>query len=381
MLGLFSSLKGNVEAAKRLTQPHTEGLVNRLHCSVTVVFLLGASLLVTCLDWIGNGNKISCVLEGAVDSWTIAQNVLNTYCYVLTTFTLPKHYSANVGEEAAQMGVGAFNPDTDEVSFKAYYQWVPFVLFLQALMFYAPHAIFKVWEGGKIKNIIAGLNTFILDKKERNKKERILADYFVESLNSHNLWALKMLFIEFLNLFVVVGNIYFVDVFLGGEFSTYGIRVLNFMEADPENRIDPMAVVFPRVTKCSFYKYGPSGTVQTHDTICVLPINIINEKIYVALWFWLIILSCLTIISLIYHIFTMITPTFTKIYIRSRTMNQSNLRLEEMGKHFEVGDWKLLYLLSKNMEPVVFGEFLRELYKSMSERHDKAGTSSKTILA
>ena len=71
-------------------------------------------------------------------------------------------------------------------------------------MFYAPHAIFKVWEGGKIKNIIAGLNTFILDKKERAKKERILADYFVESLNSHNLWALKMLFIEFLNLVTTV---------------------------------------------------------------------------------------------------------------------------------------------------------------------------------
>jgi hypothetical protein len=30
---------------------------------------------------------------------------------------------------------------------------------------------------------------------------------------------------------VVIGNIYFVDVFLGGEFSTYGIRVLNFLEA------------------------------------------------------------------------------------------------------------------------------------------------------
>ena len=61
---------------------------------------------------------------------------------------------------------------------------------------------------------------------------------------------------------------------------------------------------------------------------------------------------------------------------------QSNLRLEEMGKHFEVGDWKLLYLLSKNMEPVVFGEFLRELYKSMSERHDRAApaASSKSIL-
>ncbi len=36
-----------------------------------------------------------------------------------------------------------------------------------------------------------------------------------------------------------------------------------------------------------------------------------------------------------------------------------------MSKHFELGDWKLLYILSKNMEPLVFGEFLRELYKTM----------------
>ena len=64
-------------------------------------------------------------------------------------------------------------------------------------MFYVPHAIFKVWEGGKVKNIIAGLNTFILDKKERNKKERILADYFVESLNSHNLWVSRSAILHF----------------------------------------------------------------------------------------------------------------------------------------------------------------------------------------
>ena len=77
----------------------------------------------------------------------------------------------------------------------------------------------------------------------------------------------------------MIANIYFVDVFLGGEFSTYGIEVLGFLEADPENRIDPMATIFPRVTKCSFFKYGPSGTVQTLDSICVLPVNIMNEKV------------------------------------------------------------------------------------------------------
>ena len=85
--------------------------------------------------------------------------------------------------------------------------------------------------------------------------------------------------------------------------STYGIKVLSFLEADPEKRIDPMSAVFPRVTKCSFFKYGPSGTPQTHDAICVLPVNIVNEKIYVFLWFWMILLSALTVFSVMYHIF------------------------------------------------------------------------------
>ena len=35
--------------------------------------------------------------------------------------------------------------------YQAYYQWVPFVLFLQAGLFYAPHLLCKSWEGGKVK--------------------------------------------------------------------------------------------------------------------------------------------------------------------------------------------------------------------------------------
>ena len=31
------------------------------------------------------------------------------------------------------------------------------------------------------------------------------------------------------------------------------------MQEDPEDRVDPMARIFPRVTKCTFHHYGPSG--------------------------------------------------------------------------------------------------------------------------
>ncbi len=56
------------------------------------------------------------------------------------------------------------------------------------------------------------------------------------------------------------------------------------------------------------------------------------------------------------------------MYLKSRTMNQPDLHLDEIGRELELGDWKLLYLLAKNMEPVVFCEFLRELHGAMKER-------------
>lgn len=138
-----------------------------------------------------------------------------------------------------------------------------------------------------------------------------------------------------------------------------------------------MATVFPRVTKCSFFKYGPSGTVQTHDAICVLPVNIVNEKIYVFLWFWLILLSGLTVFSAIYHIFLMVTPAMTRMMLRNQSLYQQDLPFDEMGKHFELGDWKLLYILSRNMEPLVFGEFVKELYKAMKDANSNAEKAEK----
>lgn len=42
-------------------------------------------------------------------------------------------------------------PRSGEEEVKAYYQWVPFMLFLQSIMFYLPHIIYKSVEGGKIK--------------------------------------------------------------------------------------------------------------------------------------------------------------------------------------------------------------------------------------
>ena len=37
--------------------------------------------------------------------------------------------------------------------------------------------------------------------------------------------------------------------FLGYEFSTYGLNVINYTEMEAEERPDPLAVVFPKVIR------------------------------------------------------------------------------------------------------------------------------------
>ena len=60
-----------------------------------------------------------------------------------------------------------------------------------------------------------------------------------------------------------------------------------------------MIYVFPRMTKCTFHKFGTSGNIEKHDALCILPLNIVNEKIYIFIWFWLLILGFLTFLILV----------------------------------------------------------------------------------
>ena len=149
---------------------------------------------------------------------------------------------------------------------------------------------------------MGSLKLFQLNKETRKDEENALAKYFTETMGLHDGWAARILIAHSLYLINVVGQIFFTDCFLGYEFSTYGVHAASFLEQESQERTDPMARVFPRVTKCTFHKYGPSGGIQRHDAQCVLPINILNEKIYVFLWFWFAILTCFTILDLLHHV-------------------------------------------------------------------------------
>ena len=109
---------------------------------------------------------------------------------------------------------------------------------------------------------------------------------------------------------------------------TYGTDVLNFINLEDEDRSDPMMEVFPRVTKCTFHKYGSSGTIQKHDALCVLGLNIINEKIYITLWFWFVLLAVLTALYTVYIVAIISMPGLRRNLITPKSSKMINSRMK-----------------------------------------------------
>ena len=235
-------------------------------------------------------------------------------------------------------------------------------------MFYIPRYLWKVWEAGKVKMLVMQLNSPIVADEDKKERKSMLVNYFSVNLHNHSFYAFRFFICEILNFVNVVGQIYFTDRFLGYEFTTYGTRVLSMSESALGSRSDAMEMVFPKVTKCTFRKYGSSGTVETHDGLCVLPLNIFNEKIYIFLWFWFTILALVSGLGLIYRICTFFKPV-RRIVLGARSRMASDDDLDVVSRYCKIGDWFLLNQLAKNMDPIIFKEFIADLAQNLNGKN------------
>lgn len=218
--------------------------------------------------------------------------------------------------------------------------------------------------------LVLDLNVPIVSEDCKEDRKKILISYIHENLRRHNFYAFRFFICEALNFVNVIGQMYFMNYFLDGEFFKYGPEVLSFTEMEPEQRGDPMSRVFPKLTKCTFHKYGASGSVQKFDGLCVLPLNIVNEKIYVFLWFWFMILSILTGFSLVYRMFVVCAPKVRLYLLRARTRLSSHQDIEHISNKCQIGDWFILYQLGKNIDPLIFKEIITELAMKLNGKHD-----------
>nr|BDT61663.1 MAG: innexin [Marsupenaeus japonicus endogenous nimavirus]BDT62322.1 MAG: innexin [Melicertus latisulcatus majanivirus] len=327
-LGLLSTLRGILQGKRNAD---IENIMSKLHYRVTTTVLFSFCLIVTTNTLVGD--PISCIVDRTNPK--LSDKVINTYCWIHTTFTIPNRIYKE--RDTHFPGISNYNR-VDTITYHAYYQWVPFMLFLQGLMFYAPHYFWKTLEGGRLQSIVTDFSTPIFNSEERRKRIKQLADYLQNSLWRNNTYVIKYLICEFLYLLNCIINIVLIDKFLNGMFITYGTDVLSYNEVtDHENKIHPMIALFPRMAKCSMNMYGSSGSIERHDFLCVLAVNVVNEKIYLIMWFWLFFLISMS--------------SNKKVNVVIQTFNQ-------------MGDIFILSLLKKNID----SQYLELLVTELSAR-------------
>lgn len=111
MLDIFRGLKSLV----KISHIQIDSPVFRLHYSITVMMLIAFSLIVTTRQYVGN--PIDCV-----HTKDIPEDVLNTYCWIHSTYALKSMFLKKLGKEVPYPGVGNSEGKHDDRKVYRYYQ-------------------------------------------------------------------------------------------------------------------------------------------------------------------------------------------------------------------------------------------------------------------
>jgi hypothetical protein len=117
-------------------------------------------------------------------------------------------------------------------------------------------------------------------------------------LLSHRGWfdsaATKLLGCEAACLLSALGQLYTTDLLLGGRFLPLGAALGDYFELRRE-----LSTVFPTLVMCNMRLFGSTGSIVGVSGVCALPVNIVNEKIFLVLWFVFLVLSLVSLVQLV----------------------------------------------------------------------------------
>ena len=290
---------------------------DRLNHKYTSVLLVIFAVVVSTKQYVGEPINCWCPAH-FTGNW---EDYTNKICWVSNTYYLPMEDSniPQPGDPRAELG---------------YYQWVPIMLLVQALLFYCPCLIWRLMNnksGIDVNNVVDAALTAhnAMHAETRDKTIQYIARHYDRYLGNRKklggnkcFQGLKLFlaknccllcgrrygnYLTFLYLLVklfyvanAIGQLFLLNSFIGTGYTMYGFDVLHELTTgtdwSPSRR-------FPRVTMCAF-KVRRLGAIHNFNVQCVLPINLFNEKIYIFIWFWLVlvaVVSCFSFISWLYR--------------------------------------------------------------------------------
>jgi innexin len=147
-----------------------------------------------------------------------------------------------------------------------------------------------------------------------------------------------------------------------GFWDGYAPAIAALINADYDSWMKENSKFFPKIAKCDFHSVGPSGSIQNYDAMCVLTLNILNEKLFAFLWVYLLVLTSISCFSLLFRLLTLISVRFRQHLVLSQLPATKYKQVKEaLKKCRNVGDWFMLYQLSRNLNPIIFRDLMLEM--------------------
>lgn len=226
-------------------------------------------------------------------------------------------------------------------------------MMIQAGLFMLPYKIWRALEGGLIEEFGPEAKTKVILDEEYGEEAVVMAPvvdkhvrYFRSIWHRNNWYFFMFVLCELLNCSILFFNFWACDVFLNGKFFYYGYNVLQWMQMTKEEQlisINPFCSTFPLEVSCTVPNVGAAGGPQNHNGLCVLSQNVINEKMYLAVWFWTVFLVFVVPVFLLYRFCTLVFPCFRAVLLMGKYTRLKNFALKRKS---ELLFYQMFYILS-----------------------------------
>ncbi|CAD6194743.1 unnamed protein product [Caenorhabditis auriculariae] len=267
---------------------YEEDFVDRLNFQYTSHLFAFAALVGMYKVYFG-GNPITCWVPAEfTKGWT---EYARDYCLIENTYFVPI--------EDPDMPEGTIREEQE----LPYYQWVQFILVFQAFLFYAPHLFWRSvnwWSGLQVRAVITSAAGIEKDKPlplekvlaTRNDSITKVAKHIAlfESRRRKSWVSLMYLATKILFILNIIFQIMLLHLFLGFSWNDFFRLRIGF------NSDWASTGIFPRQTMCDF-DIRTKGNVQKYSVQCVLAMNMVNEKIFLLLFYWLLALLVATVVN------------------------------------------------------------------------------------
>lgn len=154
---------------------------------------------------------------------------------------------------------------------------------------------------------------------------------------------------ELLNLAAVATNIALLNFFLQGFWLQFWPAVSMLVSFDYQTWLSNSASVFPRLAKCEFFYVGSSGTIQNLQSLCLLPLNVLNEKIFAVIYLWFLFLFAFSALNVLWKLLLVVCRPLRMLWIRVQYREVPSYQWEAALDGGSYSQWFLFQRIAKNL--------------------------------